>query len=527
MTEEIKDNSNCIIKAFENTNITIVKENQNTIQRNRCWQSIRINKYTRTIQNYDEDEKVLRKAYDHKGNLQDITFLTSRGIYRLLYNSKKPIAKKFRKWVGNILDDIIFNQSKELTKQLKEYEKILEQKEQQLLLKDNELNDKDQQKLSDTHDFLLSSFKKKSICYLIFIACNLYKFGNTDDLKRRLSEHQREIGKEIKLVFCIESKDNELLEQNLKDYLRTTNYRRNQIINEQNQTELIEIDDISIIQNKLIELNKKIEMNKEVLQLELKNKELELKNKDLELKDKELEIQKAKNIYLQLQLSQLGGKIQEVQEKQEEEVQEEVQQVQEQEIQEQEVQEIQEQEVQEKQEEEVQEKQEEVVDKEELKKQKRKASINKYRSSDKYKQVVKNYRASDKYKEAYKKLSQTEEFKQKLREQHKNYYQNNKEEIREKDKMKYTIMKTANSDEEKSKFYEWLDNHIQFGKYSDVLQWGIFIEKYKTLNNKTKGVYRQHFEEYIKNKFNITEPYKQITKNKKYIRGWRFILAID
>ena len=93
MTEEIKDNSNCIIKAFENTNITIVKENQNTIQRNRCWQSIRINKYTRTIQNYDEDEKVLRKAYDHKGNLQDTTFLTSRGVYRLLYNSKKPIAK--------------------------------------------------------------------------------------------------------------------------------------------------------------------------------------------------------------------------------------------------------------------------------------------------------------------------------------------------------------------------------------------------------------------------------------------------
>ena len=40
-----------------------------------------------------------------------------QGIYRLLYASKKPIAKKFRKWAGNILDDITFNESEELKRQ--------------------------------------------------------------------------------------------------------------------------------------------------------------------------------------------------------------------------------------------------------------------------------------------------------------------------------------------------------------------------------------------------------------------------
>lgn len=30
MIEEIKEDSNCIIKAFENTNITIIKEEPNT-----------------------------------------------------------------------------------------------------------------------------------------------------------------------------------------------------------------------------------------------------------------------------------------------------------------------------------------------------------------------------------------------------------------------------------------------------------------------------------------------------------------
>jgi prophage antirepressor-like protein len=73
---------------------------------------------------YDEDERVIRKAYDTTNRLQDTVYLTSQGVYRLLYNSKKPIAKQFRKWAGNILDDIIFNESKELKKQLEEKESV-------------------------------------------------------------------------------------------------------------------------------------------------------------------------------------------------------------------------------------------------------------------------------------------------------------------------------------------------------------------------------------------------------------------
>ena len=82
-----------------------------------------------TIQNYeDEDERVIRKAYDSQMNLQNTTFLTSQGVYRLLYNSKKEEAKKFRKWAGNILDDIIFNESRDLQLQLKEKQLELEEK---------------------------------------------------------------------------------------------------------------------------------------------------------------------------------------------------------------------------------------------------------------------------------------------------------------------------------------------------------------------------------------------------------------
>jgi len=82
-----------------------------------------------SIQNYDDDERVVRKAYDSNGTLQDTIFLSSRGVYRLLYNSKKEIAKKFRKWAGSILDDIVFNESKQLKQQIDIYQKQLLDKE--------------------------------------------------------------------------------------------------------------------------------------------------------------------------------------------------------------------------------------------------------------------------------------------------------------------------------------------------------------------------------------------------------------
>ena len=106
MTELIKEDSNCIIRAFENNNITIIKEEPNTFlfKATDIGKILDIVNIRSTTQNFDDDEKCVRKAYTVRGD-KDMIFLTSRGIYRLLYSSKKPIAKQFRKWVGDILDD--------------------------------------------------------------------------------------------------------------------------------------------------------------------------------------------------------------------------------------------------------------------------------------------------------------------------------------------------------------------------------------------------------------------------------------
>ena len=125
MIEEIKEDNNCIVKAFENNPIAILQEDINNkkvycFKASDIGKALKLTNIAQSIQNYDEDEKVLRKAYDLRGCEQDTTFLTSQGVYRLLYNSKKEVAKKFRKWAGAILDDIIFNESIELKKKLEE-----------------------------------------------------------------------------------------------------------------------------------------------------------------------------------------------------------------------------------------------------------------------------------------------------------------------------------------------------------------------------------------------------------------------
>jgi prophage antirepressor-like protein len=91
MNEIIKEDNNCIVKAFENNPIAIITEEIDN-KKIYCFtasdigKALHLTNIRASIQNYDEDEQVVRKAYDLRGCEQDTTFLTSQGVYRLLYN---------------------------------------------------------------------------------------------------------------------------------------------------------------------------------------------------------------------------------------------------------------------------------------------------------------------------------------------------------------------------------------------------------------------------------------------------------
>ena len=88
MPEEIITDNNCIVKAFENNPIAILQEDINTkkvyyLKANDIGKVLHLTNIHASIQNYDDDERVIRKVYDPQGNLQDTTFLTSQGVYKL------------------------------------------------------------------------------------------------------------------------------------------------------------------------------------------------------------------------------------------------------------------------------------------------------------------------------------------------------------------------------------------------------------------------------------------------------------
>ena len=58
-----------------------------------------------TIQNFDDSEKVVN-SIDTLGGSQQVTFLTEKGLYKVLFKSRKPIAEKFQDWVCEVIKEI-------------------------------------------------------------------------------------------------------------------------------------------------------------------------------------------------------------------------------------------------------------------------------------------------------------------------------------------------------------------------------------------------------------------------------------
>ena len=63
------------------------------------------NKPSEMINNIDKEEK-LKAIISHSGQNREMWFLTEQGLYEVLFQSSKPIAKEFKKEVKKILKQI-------------------------------------------------------------------------------------------------------------------------------------------------------------------------------------------------------------------------------------------------------------------------------------------------------------------------------------------------------------------------------------------------------------------------------------
>ena len=259
----------------------------------------------RTLENNftkDEDYKIIKLPREQKqnaGRCEEEIMLnidTFKSMCMLVKTQKSKEIRKYYVKLENIYNKIVKEEIEINQYLLKEQEELLNEKDE-LLLEQNielenqenihklELKEKDLDIKLKVEITLRNSFHNRRIVYLIKIIINgkiIYKFGYTDDILTRLRTHKNQIGDDIELIFCIESKDNILLEKLLIDYLEQYKFRIKRIINGKTQTELLKVNDIEMIKVKLIELNNEIE-NEKLLIVKLKNEILDLKNENLDL----------------------------------------------------------------------------------------------------------------------------------------------------------------------------------------------------------------------------------------------------
>lgn len=149
-----------VVKAFNNnslhTEIVIKGTCEEPLFRaNDIGEILEMGNIRTTIQNFDKSEKVVH-TMDTLGGSQQVTFLTEKGLYKVLFKSRKPIAEKFQNWVCEVIKEIRLNGVYDLQKELEKQKKELQLLE---INKNKETEEKlTKQKELERENFLLEKY---------------------------------------------------------------------------------------------------------------------------------------------------------------------------------------------------------------------------------------------------------------------------------------------------------------------------------------------------------------------------------
>uniref|UniRef100_A0A6C0E9L3 Bro-N domain-containing protein n=1 Tax=viral metagenome TaxID=1070528 RepID=A0A6C0E9L3_9ZZZZ len=89
---------------------------------------LEINNIRTSIVNFDESEKVVQNIIT-QGGTQQVTFLTEKGLYKILFKSRKQIAEQFQNWVCDVIKDIRLSGTYNLKQELQQIKNDMNQTE--------------------------------------------------------------------------------------------------------------------------------------------------------------------------------------------------------------------------------------------------------------------------------------------------------------------------------------------------------------------------------------------------------------
>ena len=190
-----------------------------------------------TIVDFDDSEKRAVKVVDSTGRMQDVTFLTEKGLYKVLFRSRKPIAQKFQNWVCEVIKEIrlkgIYKMQTEINKAIEEKNEAIEEK--------NKIREKT----------LIDNFPSNMQCVYYGTIDNksekgerLIKFGNSNCLKNRIYSHKKTY-QNFRLINAFKVENKLQIENAIKEHPLFIERQRTIMIKKHNFTELINMEGIS------------------------------------------------------------------------------------------------------------------------------------------------------------------------------------------------------------------------------------------------------------------------------------------
>jgi prophage antirepressor-like protein len=131
-----------------------------------------------SIRDFSPNEKVSEKFLT-LGGMQNMTFLTERGLYKILARSNKPVAKIFQDWMVNVITELR-QQGEYKLKQENEIEKKLIKSQEQINAK------------KKIHNTLMDFCKMKNVVYVCKLRDEsedkfVIKIGSTQNIKERFA----------------------------------------------------------------------------------------------------------------------------------------------------------------------------------------------------------------------------------------------------------------------------------------------------------------------------------------------------
>lgn len=227
-----------------------------------------------SINDFNDSEKVVH-TMDTLGGSQQVTFLTEKGLYKVLFKSRKPIAEKFQNWVCEVIKELRLNGVYDLQKQLLQVE---DQKAKEYELK------LENQKVLERELILLKEYATiGSIVYIIKVKTfengqYIIKLGESRrGVKDRYSEHKSKY-EECLLLDCFAVNKSKDFESFLHNHETIRGNRVSNLKGHETELELFLIGKLLSYKTVLDIINNNVKFfnTNDTSKLELENEQLKL-----------------------------------------------------------------------------------------------------------------------------------------------------------------------------------------------------------------------------------------------------------